>query len=737
MVHTEIALARSPASCLTEVAATRVKLSLSPSVLQKYHLQTFWKQFWFVVPPGAFLIADVLPLVWASMQLTEDPTVQLFCERCYIPTHSNASLLRDGDVIDVTLWGEGGPVGTEGCTQGHVLHSSFRSTDPKAQQEPPSRAKQPSRNARRKKLKRQMRRQGLLHTQVNLSNYAGTTTEPPGPQQVCEPTRAQERNPNGKGPTPQLEKRLAHNAIQGPLRRKSGTDAAWQMSGNPVHGRSSARACEARSDENESSSVTDGSAQPSEDSSDSDEPETSSEADSTSSDDDSQMEKQPFVRDEAKVQRQVVQPASRCHAPSSRFADASSSKPHPGGQRKSVDIKRPRTGQIPQAVQTPATALSADAGMHCNIKLQKVANGSGVSELRQAAIEAFPELITDPLGICQITSASIPSVLMYKVAEIGPQRLPWISDWRFGKVTVVEGMCIVMSPWPEGSEHPLATAWKRFHGVATDDPQAHLTEDMEERLSVFIASSANYDPATGIFEGELGLDIVSARFTGEEATKQCRAQRKLPDMQTSGPGTGSQPAVCVGHANASSDAELQVCLDREQPAELAAQEPAPSLTPQQRSTQVNTGIIAPARSPNAGVSLCQPHPQLADLPLPASPHGQTALAYDSQKHFVDVLRQLEARKAELRGNSEAPHTWSPDEAAACAPTAHGGGPSQETAQHMAGAASPGKRSASTAMTTGQGQKQLRLARGGARQAAIGPVLAMLRNQQSPDSAGAA
>lgn len=90
-----------------DVAVTiRVKLSLSASLLQKFSLEKHWSKFWFAIPPSSCLIADFLPLVWATMQLNEDPTVKLFCDGCYIPSQSIASILRDGDAIHVTLWNE-------------------------------------------------------------------------------------------------------------------------------------------------------------------------------------------------------------------------------------------------------------------------------------------------------------------------------------------------------------------------------------------------------------------------------------------------------------------------------------------------------------------------------------------------------------------------------------------------------------------------------------------------------
>lgn len=85
------------------------------------------------------------------------------------------------------------------------------------------------------------------------------------------------------------------------------------------------------------------------------------------------------------------------------------------------------------------------------------------------ALDAQERLYADPLGTFSITQACVTCVIMYKVAEIGPQRLPWVSGWRFGEIVSVEGECITMAPWPKHSEHPLATAWKRFHGMENTD----------------------------------------------------------------------------------------------------------------------------------------------------------------------------------------------------------------------------------------------------------------------------
>lgn len=40
----------------------------------------------------------------------------------------------------------------------------------------------------------------------------------------------------------------------------------------------------------------------------------------------------------------------------------------------------------------------------------------------------------------------------------------------------------------------------------------HMSEDEEDRMNMFVSSSANYDPFTGSFVGEVGIDLVSARI---------------------------------------------------------------------------------------------------------------------------------------------------------------------------------------------------------------------------------
>lgn len=72
-----------------------------------------------------------------------------------------------------------------------------------------------------------------------------------------------------------------------------------------------------------------------------------------------------------------------------------------------------------------------------------------------------------------------------------------------------------------------------------------LTEDMEDLLNLFISSSANYDPASGVFIGDLGMDIVSARYTDEECSDQFRVQQTVNAGEASGCGTGTRfHSVC-------------------------------------------------------------------------------------------------------------------------------------------------------------------------------------------------
>lgn len=58
-----------------------------------------------------------------------------------------------------------------------------------------------------------------------------------------------------------------------------------------------------------------------------------------------------------------------------------------------------------------------------------------------------------------------------------------------------------------------------------------LSEDMEDRMNLFISSSANYDPLSGIFNGDLAIDLVSARFVHEDSIDRFRTP-KVGQAQT-------------------------------------------------------------------------------------------------------------------------------------------------------------------------------------------------------------
>lgn len=82
---------------------------------------------------------------------------------------------------------------------------------------------------------------------------------------------------------------------------------------------------------------------------------------------------------------------------------------------------------------------------------------------------------------------------MYKVAEMGPQRLPWLSDWRFGQVESVTGTLVTLSPWPAGSEHPLVTAWHVFHGTEeTSKVRGHALQCVSTIDSTAVMSAGRW-----------------------------------------------------------------------------------------------------------------------------------------------------------------------------------------------------------------------------------------------------
>ena len=75
-------------------------------------------------------------------------------------------------------------------------------------------------------------------------------------------------------------------------------------------------------------------------------------------------------------------------------------------------------------------------------------------------------------------------VLMYKVAELNPACMPWVSGWRFGTVCSTSttagtskagdpaGTELQMAPWPDEAVHPLKRAWVAL-GESSEAPQVH------------------------------------------------------------------------------------------------------------------------------------------------------------------------------------------------------------------------------------------------------------------------
>lgn len=160
----------------------------------------------------------------------------------------------------------------------------------------------------------------------------------------------------------------------------------------------------------------------------------------------------------------------------------------------------------------------------------------------------------------------------------------------------------------------------------------------------------------------------------------------------------------------------------------AAEENLKSFLSRQAHTPAERGLVTPeahqGHAPRVDPATVAPiatatstNPTLGKTPLQlpppppksAPPQGQAAALYESQQHFVDVLRQLEARKAELRQQTR--HQGDP---AALAPlaTQNGAAAIQVAAN---GAPAPTVKSKRSAVPTGTStathvSKRLRLVR---------------------------
>lgn len=100
--------------------------------------------------------------------------------------------------------------------------------------------------------------------------------------------------------------------------------------------------------------------------------------------------------------------------------------------------------------------------------------------------------------------------------------------------------------------------------------------------------------------------------------------------------------------------------------------------------------------------------QLPNPPKSAPPHGQPAAVYESQQHFVDVLRQLEARKAELQQQACHMRPTSPTVTPASASKANGHSP--HSREGVTRPTAKPKRLPAGASAPAQDSKRLRLVR---------------------------
>ena len=157
------------------------------------------------------------------------------------------------------------------------------------------------------------------------------------------------------------------------------------------------------------------------------------------------------------------------------------------------------------------------------------------------------------------------------------------------------------------------------------------------------------------------------------------------------------------------EAKLQAFLSGGEQAQ-ATPDRAASRTPRLLTSQDKHGSLAPTGTTNSVKAPSKTAAQRAGGPVSAPPRGQAAAAYHSQQHFVDVLRQLEARKAELQQQvgqhtATALPTASPH---ASAPTPCGGGAAKGSGQGVPATDTTGKRSADAGSAPDKGQKRQKL-----------------------------
>jgi hypothetical protein len=84
----------------------RIKLQLSPALLQSNAIHDDWAKIWFLIHPGVTTVGDMLPDVWAMLRLSSFPRVRVSIDGYFVPTSSPIGILREGDVVNVMLWSE-------------------------------------------------------------------------------------------------------------------------------------------------------------------------------------------------------------------------------------------------------------------------------------------------------------------------------------------------------------------------------------------------------------------------------------------------------------------------------------------------------------------------------------------------------------------------------------------------------------------------------------------------------
>ena len=70
------------------------------------------------------------------------------------------------------------------------------------------------------------------------------------------------------------------------------------------------------------------------------------------------------------------------------------------------------------------------------------------------------------------------AILAYRVHELGPDKQPWCSGWRWGCVTAfaAHDQTLSMAPWPEEPRHPMQGDWELYTAAVLAGPAVRSSD---------------------------------------------------------------------------------------------------------------------------------------------------------------------------------------------------------------------------------------------------------------------